>query len=208
MTNRKPIVHIVDDDGAFRDSLALMLRLKGFETATFASGEEFLAKVAAGALGCLLVDMQMGGMGGLAVQEEVVRRGIALPTIVITAYGDVATARAALKGGAVDFLEKPLDEDALERIVRTAVAQSAETIASADAAADLEARLARLTDREREVLDMVIAGRHNREIAVALGISPRTVEVYKARMMEKMRVTRIPDLIRLMLTTAPRTAAS
>lgn len=195
-----PNIYVVDDDDAFRDSLALILRLKGFAPLTFASGEEFLSKVAAAPSGCLLIDMQMSGMSGLAVQQELINRGITLPTIVITAYGDVATARAALKSGAIDFLEKPLDEEALDRIIRTALDVGAEAAARATAAADLAARLSRLTDREREVLDMVVAGRHNREVAVDLGISPRTVEVYKARMMEKMRVSRIPDLIRLVLT--------
>lgn len=199
MMKRRPIVYVVDDDNAFRDSLALMLRLKGFTAETFASGEAFLANVTEQTQGCLLIDMQMGGMTGLAVQQELVRRRIALPTIVITAYGDVATARAALKGGAVDFLEKPLDEEALERIVKTALEIGAEAAAQTAAAAELKARLDRLTDREREVLEKVVAGRHNREIAVDLAISPRTVEVYKARMMEKLRVNRIPDLIRLVL---------
>ncbi|MBM3514582.1 MAG: response regulator transcription factor [Alphaproteobacteria bacterium] len=197
------IVHIVDDDAAFRDSLALMLRLKKFKTAEFSSAEDFLAKVGPDARGCLLADVQMPGMSGLELQAVLAQRGIALPTIIITAYGDVATARAALKGGAVDILEKPLDEEALERIVSMALDRNAESVNRAAHDADVASRIDRLTPREREVLDLVVAGRHNREIAVTLGISPRTVEVFKARMMEKMRVNRIPDLIRLVISLAP-----
>ncbi|MDX2143544.1 MAG: response regulator [Rhodospirillaceae bacterium] len=191
------VVFVVDDDHAFRDSLALMLRLKGFVTDTSASGEEFLAKYKPGTIGCLLVDMQMGGMSGLDLQKALAERGSTLPVIVITAYGDVATARAALKAGAVDFLEKPLDEQALERIVAAAVEKSVSAEAQARETADVAARFERLTDRERQVFDLIVAGRHNREIAATLGISPRTVEVYKSKIMEKMRVTRLPELIRL-----------
>ncbi|MDX2144967.1 MAG: response regulator [Rhodospirillaceae bacterium] len=199
MTAAQGTVFIVDDDDGFRDSLALMLRLKGFTVEQFASAESFLAGFAPRGPSCLLVDVHMTGMSGLELQAELKRRGHALPVIVITAYGDVATARGALKAGAVDFLEKPLDEESLGRIVAMALDMDVARRESAELHADVEARLARLTEREREVLDLVAAGRHNREIAAALGISARTVEVYKARMMEKMRVTRLPDLIRLIL---------
>jgi len=195
----RPTVFIVDDDAGVRDSLAMLLELKGFRTRSFADAEAFLAEYRPDWPGCLVLDLRMPGMSGLELQAELARRGAPLPVIIITAHGDVATTRSALKGGAVDFIEKPIDDEALVAAIAAALDRDARGRERAQAAAGAAERFARLTAREREVLALVADGRHNREIAVALGISPRTVEVYKARMMEKLQVRRVPDLVRLVL---------
>lgn len=194
-----PTVYIIDDDDGVRESLAVLLQLQGFATRAFASGEEFLAACASVWAGCVLLDLRMPGMSGLAVQASMADRGITLPLVVITAHGDVAAARAMLKAGALDFLEKPLDKNQLLSAIRAALQHDEKQRALVQAAAQARHSMARLTPREREVLDLVVAGQHNREIASHLGISARTVEVYKARLMEKLRVERLPDLIRLVL---------
>jgi len=195
----RPTVFIVDDDAGVRDSLAMLLELKGFHTRTFAAAAAFLAEYRPEWPGCLVLDLRMPGMSGLELQADLARRGSRLPVIIVTAHGDVATTRSALKGGAVDFIEKPIDDEALVAAIAAALDRDARERSRARAAAGTAERLARLTAREREVLALVAEGRHNREIAAALGISPRTVEVYKARMMEKLQVRRIPDLVRLVL---------
>lgn len=198
MSRAGPIVHIVDDDAAVRDSLSLLLELKGIAARSYASAEAFLESYD-GQPGCVVVDLRMPGMSGLALQAELKRRGIALPLVMVTAYGDVPTARAALKAGAYDFVEKPIEEERLVATLQAALALAQAERATAEELGAFRARVERLTAREREVLDMVVEGRHNREIAEALAISPRTVEVYRARMMEKLQVRRLPDLVRLVL---------
>lgn len=199
-------IFLVDDDPAIRDSLSLFLGLKGFRIQPFASAEDFLATCASAAAasqaGCLLLDIRMGGMDGLSLQQELAARGISIPIIVMTAYGDVATTRAALKAGAVDFLEKPIDPDSLLKAVEEAVAKDRRQRENAGERDALKARIAALTVREKEVLERVVAGRHNREIAEELAISPRTVEVYKSRIMEKCQVRRFPELVRLVLRSS------
>ncbi|MBI2379431.1 MAG: response regulator transcription factor [Gammaproteobacteria bacterium] len=194
-----PTIFIVDDDPAIRDSLALYLGLKGYRIQPFASAEDFLATYRADWPGCLVLDLRMAGMDGLTLQATLKERGMELPIIVITAYGDIATARNALKGGAVDFIEKPIDVELLTRAISEALALEQRLRAEGASQAALQERLTRLTDREREVLELVVLGCHNREIAAQLGISPRTVEVYKARIMEKCQVQRFPELVRLVL---------
>ena len=159
----------------------------------------FCAAIDRSAGGCILLDLRLPGIDGLAVQAELAAREIALPIIMLTAHGDAATARAALKAGAFDFLEKPIDDAVLRATIEAALARDHEARDRASRRAAWQDRLARLTPREREVLDLVVHGRHNREIAAALGISPRTVEVYKARVMDKLQVDRLPDLIRIAL---------
>jgi len=200
----RPTVFIVDDDAGVRDSLAMLLELKGFRTRTFADAATFLSGYRTEWPGCLVLDLRMPGMSGLELQGELARRGATLPVIIVSAHGDVATTRSALKGGAVDFIEKPIEDEALVAAIAAALDRDARERERAQAAAGTAERLARLTGREREVLALVAEGRHNREIAVALGISPRTVEVYKARMMEKLQVRRVPDLVRLVLEQQQR----
>jgi RNA polymerase sigma factor (sigma-70 family) len=194
-----PTVFIVDDDAAVRDSLAMLLDLRGFRTHQFASAEAFLAEYRPASPGCVVLDLRMPGMSGLELQAELAARDATLPVIVITAHGDVATTRAALKGGAIDFIEKPIDDEALVAAITAALDRDAREREQARASASVAERMARLTGRERDVLARVADGKHNREIAAELGISPRTVEVYKARMMEKLQVRRLPELVRLVL---------
>jgi RNA polymerase sigma factor (sigma-70 family) len=192
-----PCVFIVDDDPGVRDSLAMLLELKGFHTRTYESAERFLERYRPEWPGCLVLDLRMAGMGGLELQAELARRGARVPIIVVTAHGDVATARTALKAGAVDFIEKPIDDEVLVAAIEAALERDTLTREHSAARASTAERLARLTAREREVLDLVVEGRHNREIAAALEISPRTVEVYKSRLMEKLQVRRVPELVKL-----------
>lgn len=193
----KPIVYLVDDDAALRDATTLFLKLHGLDTVAFASAEALLAELAPGASGCLLLDLRLDGMDGLAVQRELVRRGQTLPIIVVTAHGEVTTTRAALKAGAFDFLEKPVDNALLLDVIRNALAQDGARRGSGAQVDERRLRLERLTPRERQVFDLVAVGRTHREIASLLGISARTVEVYKSRMMEKLQARTLADVVRL-----------
>jgi RNA polymerase sigma factor (sigma-70 family) len=193
-------VYIIDDDAAVRDSLALLLSLHGFDAAGFSGAEAFLAEVTADWTGVVLVDLRMPGMSGLELQAELRARTIELPVIIITAHGEASAARTSFKSGAVDFLEKPIDRDQLLEAVREGVRRESDRVRRAGQAAEVARQLARLTPREREILDRVIAGKHNREIATELDISTRTVEVHKARVMSKLGVERIADLMRVVLT--------
>ncbi|MEN6586974.1 MAG: response regulator [Sulfuricella sp.] len=194
-----PTIFIVDDDASVRDSLSLLLGLKGYATRSFASAEDFLSTCQPEWHGCLLLDIRMPGMKGLELQQHLISRQIFLPIIFITGHGDVAATRAALKAGAADFLEKPLDDRLLLTAITDALKSSAHQRDEAAVAQEIMDRISRLTAREREVMEKVTLGEPNREIARQLGISPRTVEVYKARMMEKMRTQSLPELVRLVL---------
>jgi len=176
-------IYIVDDDIAMRDSLALLLGLKGFRTQIFASAENLLAAYSPNWFGCMLVDVRMPGMDGLQLHAELCRRECAVPIVIMTAYGDVATARGALKAGAEDFLEKPVDDSVLIDVLQTAIDAQAALRQAAPTAVDLP----QLTTREQQVLEMVRAGLQVKQIAEKLQISPRTVEVYKSRMSQKLR---------------------
>jgi FixJ family two-component response regulator len=178
-------VFIVDDDIAVRDSLALLLGLKGFRARIFANAENLLNAYDASWFGCILADVRMPGMNGLELQTELIKRGSDVPVIVMTGYGDVATARIALKAGAIDFLEKPVDDAVLIDVLQSAIdahGRSRQKAAPAKGATQL-------TTREQQVLDLVGAGLPVKQIAMQLGISPRTVEVYKSRMTQKLRIS-------------------
>lgn len=192
-------IFIVDDDEAVRDSLSLLLGFRGWRTRVFDGAEAFLDAWQPEWRGCLLLDLRMGGMDGLALQQTLAERGSRLPIVFLTGHGDVAQARQALKGGAVDFLEKPYSEEALLDAVHEALARDARDQARQARDAEIEARLARLSERERQVMALVVAGMPNRDIAVELDISPRTVEVFKSRMMEKMQARSLPELVRMVL---------
>jgi len=190
-------VFIVDDDPAVRDALGLLLGVRGYRTAVFASAEAFLQGWQAGWSGCLLVDIRMSGMDGLTLQRELLARGSQMPVVIMSGHGDVSTARAAFKADAVDFLEKPFDDAKLiaaidEALTRARANQSAQQ--RRKRSANL---LSELTPREREVMELVVLGRHNRDIGPALGISVRTVEVHKARLMSKLGVDNVADLVRI-----------
>jgi RNA polymerase sigma factor (sigma-70 family) len=191
--------YIVDDDAAIRDSLSLWLGMRGIPCRGFDSGESLLREVEPSWRGCVLIDLRLAGIDGLQVQAALAERGVRMPVIFVTGHGDAAAARDALKAGAFDFIEKPVDNDRLVQLVESALAHDAKQAQRQAQADSVEARLRRLTQRERQVMEGLIAGRHNREIAADLGISPRTVEVYKARLMDKLDVRRVADLVRLAL---------
>jgi RNA polymerase sigma factor (sigma-70 family) len=192
----RPVIHIVDDDPGVRRSLALWLGFRDRVTREYDSAEGFLAAVDAGCQGCAIIDVHLGGMSGLQLQGRMAESGITLPVLFLTGHGDVPTARAALKAGAFDFLEKPVENDRLVELVEAALRSDERHWEAVQQAERVQERLDRLTPREREVMEQVVAGRHNREIAADMGISARTVEVYKARLMDKLDVRRVADLVR------------
>ena len=206
-SNVEQTVFIVDDDVAVRDALALLLGLKGYRTSIYSSAEDFLAAYRKEWRGCLVLDIKMAGMTGLDLQARLSEQGSGLPIVMITGHGDASSARAALKAGAVDFLEKPLDDQQLVSAVATALEHDSKRRAEKMIGDETSSRLSRLTPRERQVMDLAAAGRHNREIGETLGISPRTVEVYKARLMEKLQARNLSELIRFALTADRERAA-
>ena len=185
-------VFIVDDDAAVRDSLALLLSLRGYSTVIFSCAEDLLRVIDPLWRGCVVVDIKMPGMSGLDLQAALAEHPASMPVIIITGHGDIAAARQAFKAAAVDFLEKPFDDDVLVRAIERAF----------DEAAERRDRpvwpiQATLSAREREVMQLVVDGYDNRQIGSRLGISARTVEVHKARLMAKLGVRGLADLIRL-----------
>ncbi|WP_301101916.1 response regulator [Propionivibrio sp.] len=192
-------VFIVEDDQSVRDSLGLLLGLRGYPVALFADAESFLEAYLSAWTGCLLVDIRMPGMDGLKLQRRLLEVGCKMPAIVMTGHGNVESAREAFRAHAVDFLEKPIDHSKLMSAIEEAFSRQAVAKNTEDQNTESVLLLAKLTHREREVMELVVIGRHNKEIAEALGISARTVEVHKARMMAKLGVEGIPDLVRLSL---------
>jgi two-component system response regulator FixJ len=195
---RAVAVHVVDDDAAVRDSLRFLLQASGFSVCTHASAEAFLA-VAADVAGCVLTDVRMPEMDGLEMQRRLNERGVRLPVIMMTGQADVPVAVRAMKAGAVDFLEKPVDDALLVDAVGRALAAGRRSREAASAAAAAARLLGDLTPREREVLDLLVAGLPNKAIALELGASPRTIEVHRARILEKLAVRSLPELVRLVL---------
>jgi FixJ family two-component response regulator len=190
-------VFIVDDDPAVRDALGLLLGVRGYRTAMFASAEDFLAARRGDWAGCLLADIRMNGMDGLSLQARLTELGCAIPVVIVSGHGDVALARAAFKANAIDFLEKPFDDVKLLAAIEEAYARERRQRGAEQRRAGGLALLAELTPREREVMQLVVTGQHNRDIGPALGISVRTVEVHKARLMGKLGVDNVADLVRL-----------
>jgi len=196
MNDQEGTVFLIDDDPSIRDSLSLLLSLKGIRTQLFATAETFIEAYRPEWHGCVLTDLRMPGMTGLELQAALRERRLEVPVVVLTAHGDVATARAALKNGAFDFLEKPIDDDMLLDVLRNALRVDRERRAAVTARATTDRRIERLTEREREILELIAAGHQNREIAMQLEISPRTVEVHKARIMEKLDCHSLAELMR------------
>ncbi len=192
-------IYIVDDDAALRDSLALMLGLLGYRTASFASAEALLEAYRQDWTGCVLADLRLPGMSGLDLQADLRKRGSRLPFVVITAHGDVPSARAAFQADAVDFLEKPFEEAQLRAAIEKGLERERRRLQRADSGDERAARLAKLTHREREILELVGRGLHAKEIAASLDISPRTVEVHKARLMAKLDARNVSELVRFAL---------
>jgi RNA polymerase sigma factor (sigma-70 family) len=193
-------VYIVDDDEAVRDSLRWLLEANNYRVRAFPSGESFLAEYDEKRPGVLIVDVRMPGMSGLELQEQLLARKSTMPIVFITGHGDVPMAVSTIKKGAIDFLEKPFDETDLREIVGRMFEQANERLSQAQAQREHEAMLARLTAREQQVLERIVAGRLNKQIADDLGISIKTVEAHRANIMEKLQVTTVADLMKVALS--------
>ena len=199
MAPDKRVVHIIDDDDALRESLAFLLRTAGIEGQTYASAKAFLEAPLDLSLSCVITDVRMPDMSGIDLLRRLKELKIAVPVIVITGHGDVALAVEAMKIGAVDFLEKPFDDEVLLASVEAALRQRGDQAKRDSERAEIDSRLAALSPRERDVLGGLVAGRANKQIAFDLGISPRTVEIYRANLMNKMEAGSLSDLVRMAL---------
>ena len=193
----QPTVFVIDDDPATRRAITWLLESNGRRVHVFESGEAFLEAYSCDRSGCLILDLRLPGMSGLALQEELLHRGIPLPVIMLTGFGEVALAVEALRRGAIDFIEKPVDETRLLASIDTAVGLDAERRRRESLRRSCAYRIGRLTRREREVMTLVVAGKANKVVAYELGISPKTVEVHRARVMSKLEVASLADLVRL-----------
>ena len=193
-------IYVVDDDEAMRDSLRWLLESAGYRVASYASAERFLAAYRAGHCTCLVLDVRMPGLTGLELQQELNRRGTPLPIIFVTGHGDVPMAVDALKNGAFHFLEKPFKSERLLELVEQAATSGTPVEAERARRRCAAARLATLTLREREVMDLVVLGRKNRQIAETLGISVKTVEAHRAKAMEKMDCSSVAELVQTTLS--------
>lgn len=199
MTNSGTI-HVVDDDEAVRDSLQALLQAKGLTAKTYASAEAFLAAHPSAPDGCAIVDVRMPGMDGIALLNRLRQRGHRIPVIVVTGHADIPLAVQAMKAGAVDFVEKPYSNDAILDLARRALASAPGGQVQGEGAAEIAARIATLTPRERDVMDQLVIGNPNKIIAHELNISPRTVEIHRANLMKKMQADSLSHLVRMALS--------
>jgi len=191
------LVHLVDDDVAIRRSVGFMLKTSGHQVESYESGIELLKGAAELTKGCILLDIRMPGMDGLEVQQSLQDKGVSLPVIIMTGHGDVTLAVKAMKAGAVDFIEKPFEKDALLLCLEEGYRRISRKGATDDRARDASVRLQALTSREREVLDGLAHGLPNKTIAYDLGISPRTVEIHRANLMTKLDVRSLSEALRI-----------
>ncbi|MGS1116160.1 response regulator transcription factor [Castellaniella sp. UC4442_H9] len=196
------MIYIVDDDEAVRDSLRWLLEANGYTVRSYAGAEEFLSAYDSDQVGVLIADVRMPGMSGLELQETLIARKAPLPIVFITGHGDVPMAVSTMKKGAVDFLEKPFNEADLRNIVAGMLNEAYERVHEAQMQRDQQAVLSRLTAREQQVLERIVAGRLNKQIAGDLNISIKTVEAHRANIMEKLEVTTVADLMKIALTRA------
>jgi two-component system, LuxR family, response regulator FixJ len=197
--SKSPIVMVVDDDSGVRNAMRALLKSVGLNASLFASAQEFLIAYDPQQPGCLLLDIRMPGMSGMDLQEELNLRGAVIPVIFMSGHADIPMAVEAMQHGAFDFLQKPFrDQDLLDRIQR-AIAKDGERRVALGERVRIKARLESLTEREREVLDQLTQGKQNKAIAQDLGISPRTIEIHRARVMEKMDAQSVAELVRMML---------
>ncbi len=197
---RKATVFVVDDDEAIREQLSFTVKSVGLEAETFASAEEFLESFDPGRPGCLVLDVRMAGMDGLELQKRLKGEEIVLPIIMISGHGDIPIAVQAVQAGAIDFLEKPFREEVLLDRIRKAIERDAQDRRVLASQADIETRLASLTRRETEVLDLLIAGKSTKMVARELFISHKTVEIHRTNIMKKMKAANVADLVRIALT--------
>jgi len=194
-----PTVFVVDDDQAMRSSLKWLIESIGMQVKTYGSADEFLSSYFLGRAGCLLLDLRMPGMSGLDLQAYLAQEDSRLPVIIITGHGDVAMAVKAMKSGAVDFIEKPFHDEELLTSIRNALEFDEKRRALQSRRTEITGRLAELTPREHEVMAMVTEGRANKEIATVLGVSAKTVEAHRARVMDKMGASSLAELVRMAL---------
>jgi two-component system, LuxR family, response regulator FixJ len=192
-------VHIIDDDQALRDSLAFLLRSARLEVRSFDSAKTFLDTLPNASVGCVITDIRMPDMSGIDLLRRLKELKVGVPVIVITGHGDIALAVEAMKIGATDFFEKPFNDDQLVASVRAALQQQLDRTKRGAERAEIEHRISTLSAREKDVLAGLIDGRANKQIAFDLGISPRTVEIYRANLMNKMRAESLSDLVRMAL---------
>jgi two-component system response regulator FixJ len=196
---KNPLVMVVDDDSGIRNAMRALLKSVGLESAQYPSAQEFLAAYQPSQPGCLVLDIRMPGMSGLELQQQLNLRGAVIPVIFMTGHGDIPMAVEAMQHGAFDFLQKPFrDQDLLDRIQR-AIAKDAELRKSLGEHERIRAHLESLTPREREVLDLMTQGKQNKVIGQELGVSPRTIEIHRARVMEKMGANSVAELVHMML---------
>ena len=193
------VIHLIDDDEALRESVAFLLRAADFEVKGFSSAQAFLASLPDSSLSCVITDVRMPDMSGIELIRRLKDLNVDVPVIVITGHGDVALAVEAMKLGATDFFEKPFNDDLLLASVRGALQEQAHHTKRHAERAEIEQRLARMSAREKDVLTGLIEGRANKQIAFDLGISPRTVEIYRANLMTKMQADSLSDLVRMAL---------
>ena len=194
-----PTVFIVDDDPAVRDSLALLIMAQGMRTVTFANAMEFLETYTEGEIGCMVLDIRMPQITGLALQEKLVERGLSIPIVFITGHGDIEQCRRAFQSGAIDFLTKPIDQNRLIDSLRKGIRLSIQQQQQDEETQEVMTQLARISGREREVLELVADGLSSKEIARQLDLSPRTIEVHRANLFSKLGVDSLADLIRFYL---------
>jgi two-component system, LuxR family, response regulator FixJ len=199
MPSDRALVHVIDDDEAMRESLAFLLGTAGIDVRTYESAAAFLEVADEVKAGCVITDVRMPGLSGIELLQRLRERKVGVPVIVITGHGDVPLAVEAMKIGAVDFLEKPFDDEVLLTSVRSALSQLDRDHKRQAERSDIEARLATLSNRERDVLDGLVGGLANKQIAYDLGISPRTIEIYRANLMTKMQAASLSDLVRMAL---------
>ena len=197
MNAEKAVVHVVDDDASFRKSLLRLLKAHGLAAQAYDSAPDFLKSGLAGRSGCVLLDIRMPGLSGLDLQEELARAECAMPLIFLTGHGDIPTSVQAMKKGASDFLTKPVDEDVLLAAIHQALAQSEMRSRAHEEIEAVRARIRILTEREREVMRHVISGEINKQIGDRLGVVEKTIKVHRARVMEKMGVPSVAELVRL-----------
>jgi FixJ family two-component response regulator len=203
MTALSRTVFLIDDDEDVRDALRLLLRTAGFTVEPFPNALAFLERRNRTAIGCIVADVRMPGLSGLQLLERLAAEGERMPMVVITGHGDVNACRRAFKNGAVDFLTKPIDEQVLIEAIEAGFAQLEAQQRHAGEADEARALLARLTQRESEILDMVARGWMTKEIARAIGVSPRTVETHRANLAEKLGTTSVAEMVRLVLLARP-----
>ena len=197
--SREKTVFVVDDEPDMRSALTRVFRSEGLDVVAFGSAQEFLEAYAPGSGGCVVLDLMMPGMTGLQLQQQLRARAIEVPLIFLTGTADVRVAVEAMRAGAADFLEKPFENDQLVQRVRIALHVGGQARESALRRSEIEQRLAQLTPREREVMDLVVAGNSNKQVADTLSLSARTVEVHRAHIMEKMGANTLADLVRMAL---------